>query len=145
VTVSELYRIERPWTLPGREEYLQANTDYYTFFMECSTSVSPSDTTLLVNIDRPFYFPGHTMTGRSRVPRELLELFWAGASAEEVVDTLRSMGVSMLAMDMVYTTLNVMPELKGDELGYWREFTAGYLEPMVTSGRYVLFRLREGS
>jgi hypothetical protein len=144
LAVTELYQLERPWTLPGREEYLAANTDYYTFYRECTPFVTDTDTTLLINMDRPFYYPGNVITGSFRLPVELLDMFWTGMSADAVLDSLAGQGVTLLAMDMVYTALNLLPELHGEELLQWREFTARGLIPVVSTDRYMLFRLRNG-
>lgn len=142
VAVSGLYRLERPWTLPDREEYLTANTDYYAFYRECVPFVTPSDTTLLVNMDRPFHYPGTVVTGSYRLPVELLGMFWAEMPVQAVLDSLSGQGVTLLAVDMIYTSLNLVPELRGEELVRWREFTASGLIPVVTTDRYMLFRLR---
>jgi len=143
--VADLYALERPLTFPGRDEYLEGSTNYHGFFTECEPFVGPGDTTLLVNIDRPFHFPGYAVTGAFRLPVELLELFWSGLPADAVRDTLLGRGVTLLAVDMVYTSLNAVPQLKGDELDCWREFAACELQPVVATGRFMLFRLREGS
>jgi hypothetical protein len=144
LAVSELYRLEKPWTFPDREEYLTTNTDYYGFFMQCAPYVTSGDTTLLINMDRPFYFPGYARTGGYRLPVELLEMFWAGMPAEGVLDSLAGQGVTLLAVDMVFTALNLLPELHGEELSEWREFTAAGLTPLVSTDRFMLFRLRNG-
>jgi len=142
LAVSELYRLEKPWTFPDRDEYLTSNTDYYAFFMQCAPYVSSGDTTLFINMDRPFYFPGYARTGGYRLPVELLDMFWAGMSADEVLDSLAGQGVTLLAVDMVFTALNLLPELQAEGLTEWREFTAAGLTPLVTTDRYMLFRLR---
>ena len=137
----DLYVLERPWELPGREEYLETNTAYYPFYTDCEGQLSDSDTTLLVNMVRPFYFPGPVRTTGHRVPVELLELLWSGADGATIANSLASDGITHIAMDMVYTSLNLTPELSGEEMERWREFAACRLEPVVASDRFVLLRL----
>ena len=72
---------------------------------------------------------------------ELLELLWSGADGATIANSLASDGITHIAMDMVYTSLNLTPELSGEEMERWREFAACRLEPVVASDRFVLLRL----
>ncbi len=137
--VLDLYAIERPWELPDDETYLQENAPYYIFFQKCDRYISDSDKTLLVNLGRPFYFPGFAVFDHQRVPLGLLELFWAGMESQEIETVLRERGITHLAMDMFITSINLTPELGVLELEEWREFVSHRLNPLLTVDRYVLY------
>lgn len=137
--ILDLYALEKPWKLQDDEVYLDENASYYRFFQECRVYISESDTTLLVNLGRPFYFPGFAMYDRQRVPFELLEMFWSGMNSVEIEDALRKKGISHLAMDMFITSINLPAELSGNELAEWREFISCRLFPVLTVDGYILF------
>ncbi|MCK5063847.1 MAG: hypothetical protein KAQ97_01120 [Candidatus Fermentibacteraceae bacterium] len=137
--VLDLYAIERPWELPDDETYLQENAPYYAFFQKCDRYISGSDKTLLVNLGRPFYFPGFAIFDRQRVPLGLLEMFWAGMESQEIEAELRERGITHLAMDMFLTSINLTPELDIREQEEWRKFVSHRLYPLLTVDRYVLY------
>lgn len=137
--VLNLYVLEKPWELLDDETYLQENTPYYSFYQKCGRYISQSDTTLLVNLGRPFYFPGFAIFDHQRVPFGLLEMFWAGMSSREIETVLRERGISHLAMDMFITSINLTPELSVREKEEWREFVSCRLYPLLTVDRYVLY------
>ncbi|MCK5116394.1 MAG: hypothetical protein KAR44_07310 [Candidatus Aegiribacteria sp.] len=136
-----LYDHERPWEFQDERAYLDENTPYYGFYQECDGYISESDTTLMVNMNRPFYFPGYAVFDHAVVPFELMEMLWAGMDSEDIAINLRERGVTHLAMDMFLTSINVTPELSADELEQWRCFVSFKLNPLLTVDRYVLFEL----
>lgn len=137
----DLYELERPWRLLDTDEYLEANTGYYSFYRDCTPHLGESDTTLMVNLDRPFYFPAPARSTARKLPLELLELVWSGMDGDAIADSLTSTGITHIAIDMVYTSLNLTFELSDAELEQWRYLVACRLEPVVASGRYVLLRI----
>jgi hypothetical protein len=140
--IASLYSGERPWEFPTDQEYLERRLPQYGFFTECGNYISSSDTTLMVNIGRVFYFPGYAVFDEERAPVGLLEMFWSGMEADEVRDSLSREGVSHIAMDMFLTSINVPPVLSEEELVHWRKFVSLELVPVVTVDDFVLFRLR---
>lgn len=142
VTAAGLYADQRPFDLPSEGEYLERELPNQRFFEECGRRVSPSDTTLMINIVRVFYYPGYAVFDEHRAPLELVRLFWEGMDAEEVSDSLGRAGFDLVAADMFLTSINVPTVLEGPELENWREFVSLRLEPLLTVDNYVLFRLR---
>lgn len=141
--VAQLYGEERPWDFAGNGSYLSQKLLTYDFFRECDRTVTPEDTTLMVNIIRVFYYPGHAVFSDTRAPLDLVRMFWEGMEAGEVADSLRNTGVSHLAVDMLLTSINVPPVLEDDELTEWRKFVSRGMTPLLTVDRFVLFRLRD--
>ncbi len=137
--VLDLYALEKPWELQDDETYLLENAPYYSFYQKCDRYISRSDTTLMVNMGRPFYFPGFAIFDQQRVPLELLEMFWAGMGSQEVETLLREKGISHIVMDMFFTSINLTPELSAREQKEWREFVSLRLYPLLTVDRYVLY------
>ncbi|MCK4806656.1 MAG: hypothetical protein KAT09_03370, partial [Candidatus Aegiribacteria sp.] len=138
--ITDLYADEIPWT--NDSAYLSDKAPYYDFFQECERFITPEDTTLLVNIGRPFYYPGYTIFDDRRVPFELMEMLWAEMESAEIADSLENRGISHLAVDMFLTSINVSPELSEDELRQWREFVSFRLNPLLTLDNYILFEIR---
>ncbi len=141
--VARLYASERPWeTL--QPDFLEKRLPYMSFYMDVDRQLQPTDTTLMVNMgNRAFYFPSYAMYDSHRFPLVLLEPLWAGADREDLARRLRAGGVGYLAMDMDMTQVNVTGELGSREMAEWRGFVAEDLEPLVSVGPYVLFRLVE--
>ncbi len=140
--IMDLYAYETPWDFSDDVSYLSEKAPYYDFFGECEGFITPQDTTLLVNIGRPFYFPGYAIYDERRVPLDIMEMLWAGMGSAEIVDSLEKRGISHLAVDMFITSINVSPELSEDESGQWREFVSLRLKPLLTLGNYILFEIR---
>ncbi len=141
--VIDLYSHEVPWG--GDSTYLSEKAPYYDFFLECERFISSEDTTLLVNMGRPFYYPGYAIFDQRSAPLDLMEMLWAGMEPEEIADSLEKRGISHLAVDMFITSINVSPELSEDELRQWREFVSFWLTPLLTMDNYILFEIRIGS
>ena len=57
--IKDPYEYEMPWR--GCSTYLPERPPYYDFFQECERFITPEDTTLLVNMGRPFYYPGYAI------------------------------------------------------------------------------------
>ena len=136
-----LYAHERPWEFQDDSTYLNENTPYYDFFQKCDRYISENDTTLLVNMNRPFYFPGYAVFDHKVVPFELMEMLWDGMNSEDIAFNLREKGITHLAVDMFLTSINVTPELTADELNQWRSFVSFKLNPVLTVDHYILFEL----
>ena len=143
--IMNLYEYERPWEFQDNRTYLDKNTLYYDFFQRCDRYISESDTTLMVNMSRPFYYPGYAIFDHKVVPYELMEMLWAGMDSEDIVINLRERGITHLAVDMFLTSINITPELSADELEQWREFVSFRLYPLLTVDRYILFGLESSS
>lgn len=139
--VVRLYEEERPWELPPDGSYLSRRLPGYDFFSQCDRFVTPGDTTLMVNIIRVFYYPGHAVFSDVRAPLDLVRMFWEGMEAGEVADSLRRAGVSHLAADMLLTSINVPPVLEDNELVEWRDFMSRCMTPLLSVDRFILFRL----
>ncbi len=131
----------RPWEFQDDSAYLNENTPYYGFFQKCDLYITDNDTTLMVNMNRPFYFPGYAVFDHAVVPFELMEMLWTGMDSEDIATNLRERGITHLVMDMFLTSINVAPELSADELERWRNFVSFKLNPLLTVDRYVLFEL----
>ncbi|OPL19354.1 MAG: hypothetical protein AVO35_11460 [Candidatus Aegiribacteria sp. MLS_C] len=142
VMLAGLYVDQRPFDLPPDGDYLERELPHHRFFEECDRFVSPDDTTMMINIGRVFYYPGHAVFDEHRAPLELVRMFWAGMDSEDVSDSLSRAGIDLVAADMFLTSINVPPVLEGEELENWREFVSLGLEPLLTVDSYVLFRLR---
>ncbi len=140
--VMDLYLSEMPWKYTDDSAYLSEEAEYFDFFQECGRFITAEDTTLLVNMERPFYYPGYAMFDKRRVPFDFIEMLWAGMGSGEIADTLTSRGISHLAIDMFLTSINVSPELSRGELRQWREFVSLRLEPLLTLNNYILFEIR---
>lgn len=145
VKIMNLYEHERPWESKDDTTYLDENAPYYDFFQKCDRYISESDTTLLVNMNRPFYFPGYSVFDHRVVPFELMEMLYAGMDSEEIVNSLRRRGITHLAIDMFLTSINITPELSANELEQWREFVSFRLDPLLTVDQYILFKLKSMS
>ncbi len=143
--IKNLYEYERPWEFQNDRTYLLENALYYDFYQKCDHYISESDTTLMVNMNRPFYFPGYAVFDHKVVPFELMEMLWSGMDSEEIVNTLRGRGITHLAVDMLLTSINITPELSADELERWRDFVSSRLSPLLTVDRYILFKLEDRS
>ena len=137
-----LYKLEKPWSYQNESVYLSARTGYWNFYRECGDFVSLEDTTLLVNLSRPFYFPGYAVFDRNGLPISLVDMLWSGCGAEEMVDSLENRGIEFIAADMFLTSINLTPELEEEQLYQWRDFVCRWLEPQMTLGSHVLFRIR---
>ncbi|MEN8208870.1 MAG: hypothetical protein ABFR50_06435 [Candidatus Fermentibacteria bacterium] len=137
-----LYEHERPWEFQDDETYLDEHAFYYDFFQKCELYISESDTTLLLNMNRPFYFPGYAVFDHAVVPLELMEMLWSGMESEEIVSILSDRGITHLAVDMLLTSINITPELSADQLEQWRRFVSFNLHPVLTVDRFILFRLK---
>ena len=142
VKITSLYEYERPWEFKDDITYLDENAPYYDFFQRCDLYISESDTTLMVNMSRPFYFPGYAVFDHRVVPYELMDMLWSGMDAGEITNSLRGRGITHLAMDMFFTSINIPPELSAEELEQWREFVSFRLHPLLTVDQYVLFELK---
>jgi len=136
-----LYEHERPWEFQDDRTYLHDNIRNYDFFQGCNRFISENDTTLMINMNRPFYFPGYAIFDQKVVPYELMQMLWAGKDSEEIANNLRDRGITLVAMDMFLTSINVTPELSADELDNWRSFISFKLNPLMTVDRYILFEL----
>ncbi|MCD4774938.1 MAG: hypothetical protein K8S15_02675 [Candidatus Aegiribacteria sp.] len=139
--IKNLYEHERPWEFQEDRTSLLENALYYDFFQECDRYISESDTTLMVNMNRPFYFPGYAIFDHNVVPFELMKMLWSGMDSEEIASTLRGRGITHLAMDMFITSINITPELSANELEQWRKFVSFKLSPLLTVDSYILFEL----
>jgi len=139
--IRRLYEHERPWEFRNDVTYLHENAPYYDFYRKCGSFLSGNDTTLLVNMNRPFYFPGYAVFDNRVAPLQLMEMLWSGMDAEDIANHLRDKGITHLAMDMFVTSINITPELSAEELGQWRYFVSFSLHPLLTLNRYVLFEL----
>ena len=139
--IKSLYEHERPWEFQEDRTYLLENALYYDFFQECDRYISFSDTTLMVNMNRPFYFPGYAVFDHEVVPFELMKMLWSGMDSEDIMINLRKRGITHLAVDMLLTSINIPPELSKDELEQWREFVSSKLSPLLTVDHYILFKL----
>ena len=139
--IKNLYEHERPWEFQNYRTYLLENALYYDFYQKCDHYVSENDTTLMVNMNRPFYFPGYAVFDHKVVPFELMEMLWSGMDSEDITIKLRERGITHLAVDMLLTSINITPELSADELEQWREFVSSRLSPLLTVDRYILFKL----
>lgn len=142
--IINLYEHEKPWEFQEDRTYLLENALYYDFFQKCDHYISFSDTTLMVNMNRPFYFPGYAVFDHEVVPLELMEMLWSGMDSEEIMLELRERGITHLAVDMLLTSINIAPELSADELEQWKEFVSRRLSPVLTVDRYILFKLESG-
>ncbi len=138
--IMDLYAYETPWR--GGSTYLSEKAPYYDFFGECERFITSEDTTLLVNMGRPFYYPGYAIFDVRSAPLELMEMLWAGMEPVEIVDSLEKRGISHLAVDMFITSINVSPELSERELRQWREFVSFRLNPLLTLDNFILFEIR---
>ncbi|RKZ10621.1 hypothetical protein DRQ25_02360 [Candidatus Fermentibacteria bacterium] len=138
--ITDLYAYEMPWR--ESSTYLSEKAPYYDFFLECERFITPEDTTLLVNLGKPFYYPGYAIFDVRSAPLELMEMLWAGMEPVEIVDSLKIRGISHLAVDMFITSINVSPELSEDELRQWRKFVSLHLNPLFTLDNYILFEIR---
>jgi len=138
--IVSLYEHERPWDFQD-VTYFEERMNYYNFFQECDRYISINDTTLMVNMNRPFYFPGYAVFDHKVVPFELMEMLWAGMDSEDIAADLRDRGITHLAVDMFLTSINITPELSADELEQWRSFVSFKLNPLLTVDRYILFEL----
>lgn len=138
--VVELYTLEEPLEFPKWQTYLEEKTEYYAFYELCDEVVAFNDTTYFVNMRRPFYYSGYAIYSPRIVPLELLEMFWDGKSASEISNEIRSSGAEYIAIQMLYTSCNLVPELNETQLKVWREFMAE-LEPVVIHAPYFLFKI----
>ncbi|MCK4504753.1 MAG: hypothetical protein KAW14_03990 [Candidatus Aegiribacteria sp.] len=139
--ILNLYEHERPWEFQDDKTYLDENAPYYEFFRKCDRYISESDTTLMVNMNRPFYFPGYAVFDHKVVPFEFMKMLWSGMNSEDIVINLMERGITHLAVDMFITSINITPELSEDELEQWRDFVSFKLSPLLTVDRYILFEL----
>lgn len=140
--IMDLYADEMPWRFQDDSAYLSEKASYYDFYLECERFITPEDSTLLVNIERPFYYPGYAILDERRVPLELMEMLWAGMESAEIADSLENRGITHLAVDMFLTSINVSPELSFYELRQWRELVSFRLNPLLTVDNYILFEIR---
>lgn len=138
----ELYSAERPLAGRSDEDYLSETLPFYDFYVECGNYVERDDGVLMLNLGKPFYFPGYAVFEDLSVPMGLLEMFWSGMGSDEAADSLSRAGITMVAADMFLTSINVPTVLREEEADEWRRFIAVKLEPLFTRGNYVLFRLR---
>ncbi len=141
VKIINLYEYEKPWRYKNDVTYLDENVLYYHFFQKCDRYITESDTTLMVNMSRPFYFPGYAVFDHRVVPFELMEMLWSGMDSEDIANSLRESGITHLAMDMFITSINITPELSANELEQWRNFVSFNLYPVLTDDSYILFKL----
>ncbi|MBD3276960.1 MAG: hypothetical protein GF388_01555, partial [Candidatus Aegiribacteria sp.] len=132
--VSGLYLLERPWNYRGEGAYLSARTGYYDFYKGCEDFVASGDTTYLVNLSRPFYFPGYAVFDGNGLPISFVDLLWRGCGSEAISDSMRVRGIDFIAADMFLTSINVAPELDEDQLLQWKDFVCRWLEPRMTMG-----------
>ena len=143
--IKNLYEHERPWAFQDDRTYLDEKALYYDFFQKCDRYISENDTTLIVNMNRPFYFPGYAVFDHKVVPFELMEMLWTGMNYEDIAINLRDRGITHLAVDMFLTSINITPELSADELEQWRSFVSFRLSPLLTTDCFILFELDPGS
>ena len=142
VWLARLYGDARPWAYRGDRSYLEESLPYARFYSDCEGALEDDDLTLLVNMgNRGHYFPGRTRFDPERFPMTLLELFWAGASAEEAVVSLRGMGVTHMALNMSYTVDNLFVELDSATAEEAAALFARWGRPLVVRGPYCLLRL----
>lgn len=140
--LARLYARERPWEAVDAD-FLERRLPYMEFYRQAGGVLGRADTTLFVNMgNRAFYFPSFVIYNDRRFPLLVLEPLWEGCTADGLEARLRAMGVRYLAMDMDVSQANIVPELDDAQLAEWRVFLAG-LEPLVSSGPYILFRLVE--
>lgn len=136
-----LYSSERPLEALD-PSFLENRLPYMPFYMEADRVLEEADTTLFVNMgNRAFYWPSFAIFNSHRFPLDVLEPVWGGAGAEDLASSLRARGISYVAMDMDIADINITGELDDGEFERWREFVATRLEPVVSKGPYVLFRL----
>jgi hypothetical protein len=139
----DLYRRERPWEAM-EEGFLEKRLPYMSFYNEVDRVLEPGDTTLFLDMgNRSFYFPAYSIYNSHRFPLDVLEPLWAGCSPEDLTGTMRARGVSWVAIDMDMADINITGELDDGQLSVWREFVALRMEPVVSEGPYILFRLLE--
>ena len=138
-----LYSSERPWEAL-EPTFLENRLPYMPFYMEADRVLEETDTTLFVNMgNRAFYWPSYAIFNSHRFPLDVLEPVWEGDDAGELASRLRARGISHVAIDMDIADINITGELGDGEFERWREFVAMRLEPVVSKGPYVLFRLPE--
>ncbi|HOA05411.1 MAG TPA: hypothetical protein PLV86_00365 [Candidatus Fermentibacter daniensis] len=139
----DLYGVERPWEALD-DSFLENRLPYMSFYMEADRVLEENDTTLFVNMgNRAFYWPSCAVFNARRFPLDVLEPLWAGLGAEGLDSILRARGVTHVAVDMDIADINISGELTEEEFAEWREFAALWMEPVVSEGPYVLFRLAE--
>jgi len=63
--------------------------------------------------------------------------------ADSIASELRDEGVDYVAVNMAISEINMPELLESQGFSIWRDFTARKLEPVVSEGPYVLFRLGE--
>lgn len=138
-----LYAVERPWEA-GRPDFLERHLPFMEFYEISDSMVESRDTTLFLNMEnRALYFPGYVMYEETRFPLPVLDRIWRGMDADSLASELRDDGVDFVAVNMAISEIN-MPELLDSEgFSVWRDFAARKLEPVVSEGPYVLFRLGE--
>jgi hypothetical protein len=139
--IIRLYEYEKPWEFQDEDTYLSEHTTYHDFFERCDPYLSERDTTLMVNLNRPFYYPGYAIFDHKVVPFELMEMLMSGMSAEDIARNLRDNGITHIAMDMFLTSINISPELTETELLQWRRFVSLEIRPVLTVNQYILFEL----
>jgi len=112
-------------------------------FYEISDSVlEAGDTTLFLNMgNRAFYFPGYVVYEETRFPLPVLDRIWRGLDADSIASEMRSSGIGYLAVDMSVSEINMSGLLDARGFGTWRDFVARKLDPVVSEGPYILFRL----
>lgn len=139
----DLYGGERPWEALDRS-FLEKRLPYMSFYNEVDRVLEPGDTTLFVNMgNRAFYWPSYAIFNARRFPLDVLEPLWAGVGAGGLDSILRVRGVTHVAVDMDIADINISGELTEGEFAEWRQFVALWMEPVVSEGPYVLFRLAE--
>ncbi len=141
--LARLYAAERPWEAAD-PSFLEKRLPYMSFYSEVDSVLEPGDTTLFVNMgNRAFYYPGYAVFNSRRFPLDILQPLWAGTDSDGLASLLRARGISHLAVDMDIADINITGELTDEEFAEWREFAALRMEPVVSLGPYVLFRLKE--
>lgn len=138
-----LYAAERPWEA-GRSDFLESRLPFMRFYEISDTMLETGDTTLFLNMgNQAFYYPGYVIYEETRFPIPLLDRIWRGMDADSIALELRESGVDYLAMDMAIADVNLSGLLDAEGFAVWRDFAARKLEPVVSDGPYVLFRLTE--
>jgi 4-amino-4-deoxy-L-arabinose transferase-like glycosyltransferase len=138
-----LYVAERPWEA-GRSGFLESRLPFMRFYEMSDTVLETGDTTLFLNMgNQAFYYPGYVIYEESLFPLPLLDRIWRGMDADSIALELRESGVGYVAMDMAISDANLPGLLDAEGFAVWRDFAARKLEPVVSDGPYVLFRLAE--
>ncbi|MBD3369616.1 hypothetical protein GF402_04550 [Candidatus Fermentibacteria bacterium] len=140
--VSRLYEKDKPWKAITEESYLEHRLPYLRFYRMAAGVAEEDHLTLFVNMgNRAFYFPSEVVYDPDRLPMRLLRMLWSGRTSSEMAGELASDGVDFVAANMVYTSINMPSQLSGPEMDRLRAFFARELDPLLSYGPYVLFKL----